>query len=343
VPFRPARRLLMHPQHHNLRRNGRNISSRGHSTCINPHEQLTRKTKEGGGPFPGRCMQSCPSSSSAPENLRRNGLNISSRGHSTCINQHEQLTRKTKEGDGPFPGRCVQSCTSSSSAPENLRRNGLNISSRGHSTCINQHEQLTRKTKEGGGPFPGRCVQSCTSSSSAPENLRRNGLNISSRGHSTCINQHEQLRRKTKEGGRPFPGRCMQSCPTSSEVPRSGENIVKLATRCVAHFRRNQMRTGVTLECAVGIFIASLNSLNDSTCINRVGIARAARLVGVSRFELQAMAEAGEIPSMRVGGTYCFFEIDLVIWIMAQRVTGLEAVSATSTDPGRSRRSQRTP
>jgi excisionase family DNA binding protein len=98
------------------------------------------------------------------------------------------------------------------------------------------------------------------------------------------------------------------------------------------------MKTGVTYECAVRIFIASLNSFSNSTRVNRVGLAQAARLIGVSRIELQAMAEAGEIRSVWIGRGYRLYEPDLVEWIVAQPVTPQAELGTPRDRPRRARR-----
>ena len=131
--------------------------------------------------------------------------------------------------------------------------------------------------------------------------------------------------------------------PARATYLGQAKSIVKLAERCVSHFKHAQIRTGVSLECALGLFIASVNSLRDEARVKWVGLARAAMLIGVSQLELQAMAEAGQIFSEKLKGKYRFLQIDLLIWILAQSVTGLETELVTATDFGRSRRRQRTP
>ena len=121
------------------------------------------------------------------------------------------------------------------------------------------------------------------------------------------------------------------------------KSIVELAERCISQFMDTQRRSGFHYQRAIPIFIACLNSFSTRTYTKRVGLVQAARLIGVSRVELQAMAEAGEIRSMRVGRGYRFFELDLVYWIVTQPVTPHEAELATTRDPGRSRRPRRKP
>jgi hypothetical protein len=96
------------------------------------------------------------------------------------------------------------------------------------------------------------------------------------------------------------------------------KNVVKLAEPCVFQLMRDQLRSGLRYEDAIRIFIAYLNSYSSRTRTNRVGLVAAARLIGVSPIELEGMAEAGEIPSMKVRGGYRFFAPDLIDWIVAQ-------------------------
>ena len=119
------------------------------------------------------------------------------------------------------------------------------------------------------------------------------------------------------------------------------KSIVKLAERCISQLMGTHRSSGFHYQRAIPIFIAYLNSFSTRT--RQVGLVEAARLIGVSRIELQAMAEAEEIRSMKVGRGYRFFELDLVDWIVAQPVTPDEAELATPGDPGRPRRPRRNP
>ena len=119
------------------------------------------------------------------------------------------------------------------------------------------------------------------------------------------------------------------------------KSIVELAERCISQLMGIQRRSGFHYQRAIPIFIACLNSFSTRT--RRVGLVEAARLIGVSRIELQAMAEAGEIRSMRVGRGYRFYELALVHWIVTQPVTPQQAELATPRDPGRPRRPRRKP
>jgi excisionase family DNA binding protein len=119
------------------------------------------------------------------------------------------------------------------------------------------------------------------------------------------------------------------------------KNALKLGESCVYQLMVNQRRSGFHCQRAIPIVVAYLNLFSTRT--RPLGVVEAARLIGVSRLELQAMAEAGEIRSMRVGRGYRFYELDLVDWIMAQPVTPQETELATPPDPGRPRRPQRNP
>ena len=121
------------------------------------------------------------------------------------------------------------------------------------------------------------------------------------------------------------------------------KNVVKLAEPCVFQLTRDQLRSGFRYEDAIRIFIAYLNSFSNRTRSNWVGLVGAARLIGISPIELEAMAEAGEVRSMKVRRGYRFFAPDLIDWIVAQPVTPHQADLATPGDPGRQRRPRRNP
>jgi excisionase family DNA binding protein len=121
------------------------------------------------------------------------------------------------------------------------------------------------------------------------------------------------------------------------------KTIVGLSERCRYQPMRNLILSGFNLERAFSIYIAHLNGVSTRIGPKWVGAARAARLIGVSRSQALAMAEAGELQSMRVGRGYHFFEADLMDWIVAQPVTPHEGELATPGDPGRPRRPRRKP
>jgi excisionase family DNA binding protein len=148
-----------------------------------------------------------------------------------------------------------------------------------------------------------------------------------------------RLRTKPKKVAARFQAVARNHAQTRSAYLVYAKNIVEQAESCVSQLMDTQRRSGFHYQRAIPIFIACLNSFSTRT--RRVGLVEAARLIGVSRIELQAMAEAGEIRSMRVGRGYRFFELALVYWIVAQPVTPQEAELATTRDPGRSRRPRR--
>ncbi len=119
--------------------------------------------------------------------------------------------------------------------------------------------------------------------------------------------------------------------------------MVKLAETCVFQLIANQLRSGFSYEDAIRIFIAYLNSFGSRTRINWVGLVEAARLIGVSPIELEAMAEAGEVQSMKVRRGYRFFAPHLMDWIVAQPVTPHNAELTTPGDPGLPREPRRNP
>ena len=123
------------------------------------------------------------------------------------------------------------------------------------------------------------------------------------------------------------------------------KTIVELSEKCHYQPIVNLTLSGFNPERAFNIFIAYLNAVSTRIGPKWVGAARAARLIGVSRSRVQAMAKAGEIRSMggRRGRGFRFFEADLLAWIVAQPVTPQEAELAIHPDPGRPRRPQRNP
>jgi excisionase family DNA binding protein len=119
------------------------------------------------------------------------------------------------------------------------------------------------------------------------------------------------------------------------------KSILKLTEKWVYQIMATQPRSGFHYQRAIPTCIAFLSSFSPRT--RRVGLVEAARLIGVPRTELEAMAEAGKIRSMRVGRGYRFYELDLVDWIVAQPVTPQEVESATPGDPSRPPRPRRNP
>jgi hypothetical protein len=92
------------------------------------------------------------------------------------------------------------------------------------------------------------------------------------------------------------------------------KTIVGLSEKCHYQPEQNLMRSGFSFDYACMINNAYMLAVKTRIGPRWVGAARAARLIGVSRSQVQAMARAGELRSFRGK----FHEQDLLDWIVAQ-------------------------
>jgi hypothetical protein len=118
------------------------------------------------------------------------------------------------------------------------------------------------------------------------------------------------------------------------------KNIVELSEKC--HYRPidNLIHSGFDRERAFNIYVAYLYTVSTRIGPKWVGAARAARLIGVSRSQVQAMARAGELPTLS-RKPYRFYERDLLDWIVAQPLNPPKIQLWAPTDPDRPRKPQR--
>jgi hypothetical protein len=118
------------------------------------------------------------------------------------------------------------------------------------------------------------------------------------------------------------------------------KNIVELSEKCHYEPIENLMRSGFNFERALSISIFYMYAVNTRIGPNWVGAARAARLIGVSRSQVQAMARAGELGTFH-RQRYRFYERDLLNWIVAQPTNPPELMLWPPTDPDRPRKPKR--
>jgi excisionase family DNA binding protein len=119
-------------------------------------------------------------------------------------------------------------------------------------------------------------------------------------------------------------------------------NIVELSDKCHYAVYKNLMRSGFTFERALSIESFYLYAVNTRIGPKIVGAARAARLIGVSRSQVQAMARAGELGTFdRLRKRYRFYERDLLHWIVAQPTNPPEPMLWPPTKPDRPRKPKR--
>jgi excisionase family DNA binding protein len=119
------------------------------------------------------------------------------------------------------------------------------------------------------------------------------------------------------------------------------KTIVELSERCHYEPLRNLMLSGFNLECAFSIQLAYMYGVKTRIGPNWVGAARAARLIGVSRSRVQAMARTGELRALMLGKSYSFNEEDLLGWIVAQSLNPPDVKLSASTDSDRPRKTKR--
>jgi excisionase family DNA binding protein len=101
------------------------------------------------------------------------------------------------------------------------------------------------------------------------------------------------------------------------------KTIVELSERCNYRPMQNLVRSGFTVERAMEIFIAYLNSVSTRIRPRWVGAARAAKLIGVSNSQLLALVKTGELPISKTPNGYRFFESDLLGWLAARPASPL--------------------
>jgi hypothetical protein len=115
------------------------------------------------------------------------------------------------------------------------------------------------------------------------------------------------------------------------------KTILELSEKCHYQPVQNLMRSGFNFECAFTINIAYMHAVSIRKEPKWVGAARAARLIGVSRRRVQAMARAGELRTF-LGK---FHERDLLDWIVAQLMSPPDVKLGAPTDPERPRKPKR--
>jgi excisionase family DNA binding protein len=136
------------------------------------------------------------------------------------------------------------------------------------------------------------------------------------------------------------------------------KTIVELSERCNYRPMQNLVRSGFTVERAGEIFIAYLCSVSTRIRPRWVGAPRAAKLIGVSHSQLLEMVKTRELPTLKTGNGYRFFESDLLGWLAAQQASPFseaevpvsievgseslqEAEPVALREPGRRRRPKR--
>jgi excisionase family DNA binding protein len=120
------------------------------------------------------------------------------------------------------------------------------------------------------------------------------------------------------------------------------KNIVELSDKCHYSPIKNLMQSGFTFERALSIECFYLYAVDTRIGPEFVGARRAARLIGVSRSQVQAMARAGELGTFcRERKRYRFYERDLLEWIVAQPTNPPEPMLWPPTDPERPRKPKR--
>jgi Helix-turn-helix domain len=117
------------------------------------------------------------------------------------------------------------------------------------------------------------------------------------------------------------------------------KTIVELSEKCHYQPIDNLIRSGFSPERALNIYIAYLYAVSTRIGPKWVGAARAARLIGVSRSQVQAMARTGELPTL-ISKPYRFHEQDLLDWIVAQPLNPQEVKLWAPTDPDLPRKPQ---
>jgi excisionase family DNA binding protein len=133
---------------------------------------------------------------------------------------------------------------------------------------------------------------------------------------------------------------CNNAQPRPTDLALA-KTIVELSEKCHYQPVQNLMRSGFNLECAFTINIAYMYAVSIRKGPEWVGAARAARLIGVSRSRVQAMARTGELRTIMVGKSYRFHEKDLLDWIVAQPLNPPDVKLSAPTDPDRQRKPQR--
>jgi excisionase family DNA binding protein len=119
------------------------------------------------------------------------------------------------------------------------------------------------------------------------------------------------------------------------------KTLVDLSEKCHYQPVQNLMRSGFSFEHAFSINLAYMYAVNTRIGPKWVGAARAARLLGVSRSRVQAMARTGELRSLKAGKFYRFHEKDLLDWMVAQPLNLPDVKLSASTDPDRPRKPKR--
>jgi hypothetical protein len=104
---------------------------------------------------------------------------------------------------------------------------------------------------------------------------------------------------------------------------------------------RDLVRLGFSLERSYSIYFGYMRAVMAHHGADWAGAAEAARLIGLTRAQVLAMAQTGEIPGCDLRFSCHFHEEDMLNWIALHPLNPLDAELSAHTDPDRPRKPKR--